>query len=517
VFDDAASESRVYVDGVLVASGTAYGVPKANTAPMHIGARMSSSLKDFLVGAIDDVRITPGALYTANFVPQAGVAAGAPTLVRLQWQAPVSGGPAVGYDIFRSINNGPFAQINLGTTSGTSFIDASLQFGNLCYYVKALNAQMEAGAASSTTCETVAPPGPPAPSAPTDVTVILAGSVPENAVLTWSAPEAGAAAIGYLVYRAVENNPYERLNAVPITTTSFTDTALLSGTHCYQVSAVDTHAREGALSTAQCLTYLPPPPPLPAAPTDLTAVLSTQPGTVAQGTAAWTFDELNGQSTADATGNGNLGRLGSTTGADANDPLWAAGVDGNSLLFDGSNDYVEIPDSPHLRFAGSFTIEAWIKRASAGTSQVVLAKGDSDQRNYWMRIGSSGIVDFRWEGASGSNHGAETKATVSGTKNSSEVSGAKNQVGAPMIRRPSSTSKVRSVAVCSKKACSSTPASSWRASAWMRNTSGSETKLSLPTPLRWIWLSRAKYKRPAMGPSSRIGDPSSVRSTSWSK
>jgi hypothetical protein len=133
VYDDAASENRVYVDGVLVASGTAYGVPNANNAPMHIGARMSSSLKDFPDGAIDDVRITPGALYTANFVPQAGVAAGAPTLVRLQWQAPVSGGPAVGYDILRSINNGPFAHINLGTTSGTSFIDASLQFGKLCY------------------------------------------------------------------------------------------------------------------------------------------------------------------------------------------------------------------------------------------------------------------------------------------------------------------------------------------------------------------------------------------------
>jgi Concanavalin A-like lectin/glucanases superfamily len=67
------------------------------------------------------------------------------------------------------------------------------------------------------------------------------------------------------------------------------------------------------------------------------------PAIVAAGLIAeWRFDDGAGQTLADTSGNGHHGQLGSTAGADANDPSWAANP--ARLEFDGSNDQVVVPD-----------------------------------------------------------------------------------------------------------------------------------------------------------------------------
>jgi hypothetical protein len=77
----------------------------------------------------------------------------------------------------------------------------------------------------------------------------------------------------------------------------------------------------------------------------------------------WKLDEGSGSSTADASGNGNIGTL-------QNGPLWTTGPTENALTFNGIDQYVSISDSSNLRVGGAniLTLTAWIKR---GTSTAV--------------------------------------------------------------------------------------------------------------------------------------------------
>jgi hypothetical protein len=64
--------------------------------------------------------------------------------------------------------------------------------------------------------------------------------------------------------------------------------------------------------------------------------------------------------------------FGSTSGADQiiNMPSSA----GTALQFDGTNDYVTVPDSLSLRITGPISVEAWIKRAAAGVQHSIMEK-----------------------------------------------------------------------------------------------------------------------------------------------
>ena len=94
----------------------------------------------------------------------------------------------------------------------------------------------------------------------------------------------------------------------------------------------------------------------------------------------WHFDEGVGQSTADSSGNANDGQLGSTSGADTNDPVWATGSLGNALNYaggrvDSGGDYVRIPDSSALE-SPEVTVEAWVRAPSSpGKNRYIVAKG----------------------------------------------------------------------------------------------------------------------------------------------
>ncbi|GEM45929.1 hypothetical protein [Deinococcus cellulosilyticus] len=53
------------------------------------------------------------------------------------------------------------------------------------------------------------------------------------------------------------------------------------------------------------------------------------------------YDPANPQRLTDLSGNGNHGQLGSTSGADTDDPAW--GPDGYGLIFDAIDDFVSLP------------------------------------------------------------------------------------------------------------------------------------------------------------------------------
>jgi hypothetical protein len=75
----------------------------------------------------------------------------------------------------------------------------------------------------------------------------------------------------------------------------------------------------------------------------------------------WRFDENTGATASDNSTNGNNGTLqGSPL------PIWVTGKYGYALQFDGSHNYVQIPDSPSLKPA-NITITAWINPANMAT------------------------------------------------------------------------------------------------------------------------------------------------------
>ena len=80
----------------------------------------------------------------------------------------------------------------------------------------------------------------------------------------------------------------------------------------------------------------------------------------------WLFSDGSGTTTADGSGNGNTGTLVGAT--------WVADRFGNpakALHFDGTSQYVKVPDSNSLDITGDITISAWAKPEQVATQDLV--------------------------------------------------------------------------------------------------------------------------------------------------
>src|SRR3954452_3198063 len=112
----------------------------------------------------------------------------------------------------------------------------------------------------------------------------------------------------------------------------------------------------------------------------------------------WHFDANGGQLAADSSTYGNSGQLGSSMGADANDPTWTAGKFGSALQFNASSQYVQAPSSASLSVTGSLTVEAWVKPTAFNSDwNGVIARWDdtsSAQRSWALSIHPGGWVRF---------------------------------------------------------------------------------------------------------------------------
>jgi len=94
----------------------------------------------------------------------------------------------------------------------------------------------------------------------------------------------------------------------------------------------------------------------------------------------WKFDEVLGTTAVDWSGHGNHGTF-------AGNPQRAAGKIAGALQFDGTDDYVEVPDSPSLDITDAITIAAWIYReADSGGWERIISKSDSSLYDYWLQI-----------------------------------------------------------------------------------------------------------------------------------
>jgi len=79
--------------------------------------------------------------------------------------------------------------------------------------------------------------------------------------------------------------------------------------------------------------------------------------------AEWHFDEGSGSVLVDSSGNGNDGVIYGAT--------WVEGKYGYGLLFNGVDNYVEVPHSTSLDITNAITIEAWVKMNSMKDMAIV--------------------------------------------------------------------------------------------------------------------------------------------------
>jgi hypothetical protein len=326
----------------------------------------------------------------------------------VQWRPPASGGPVGSYVLERAENGGMRLPIHTQPILAPIFTDANAPAAALCYTVTALNAYGDAGVPAAAACLDL--DMAPLPEPPYAVTAVV-DSVGARARIAWRAPAGSPAIVSYTVYRSQNASEYTLFATATAPDTAAVDSTLANGTSCYVVRAVDGDGRSSVASESACIEFVAAP--AIGAPVGLvaTAADSLVPGN-ATGAVILGFDEGAGQTAFDTSGNANHAVFGTTDAVETTDPTWVSGQDGSAVRFDGSNDRLRIADSPSLRLGASFTVEAWIRRASTGTEDCIASKGDSSRRNFMVMLTADGRIDFTWETTGGSKRGFVSTAAV---------------------------------------------------------------------------------------------------------
>ncbi|MFH1657192.1 MAG: LamG-like jellyroll fold domain-containing protein [bacterium] len=100
----------------------------------------------------------------------------------------------------------------------------------------------------------------------------------------------------------------------------------------------------------------------------------------------WKFEEGSGITAKDSSGSDNHGTL-------VNSPQWVAGIFGKALEFNGSTNYVRVPDSQDLRIENEITLEAWVNSKDLDRSSYIINKRHSSStlawRSYTIGCGSN--------------------------------------------------------------------------------------------------------------------------------
>ena len=110
----------------------------------------------------------------------------------------------------------------------------------------------------------------------------------------------------------------------------------------------------------------------------------------------WPLNEGRGQTAYDWSGHRNHGMLGSTPGADTNDPKWIKGIFWGTGLSFGGDDFIQIRDSNALEPA-TFTISLWTRAPqSPGQFKYLLAKGSNAcvAASWGLWTASNGGLEF---------------------------------------------------------------------------------------------------------------------------
>ena len=274
-------------------------------------------------------------------------AAASSSQINLSWTASTG---ATSYNVKRAtVSGGPYTTVATGVT-GTTYNNTGLTASTTYYYVvSAVNGGGEGANSTQASATTV-------PAAPTGLTA-TAGNA--QTALSWTA---SAGALGYNVKRATTSGgPYTTLTNVA--TTSYTDTTAVNGTTYYYVVSAVNGGGESVNSTQASATPIP----------TLLAYLK--------------FNETNGTTAADSTGNGWNGTL-------VNSPTWVTGYSNGAVSLNGTNQYVSLPAGV-VSSVSNFTMAAWVKPTTVSTWNRVLDFGNNTTTYMFLTPKSgSGTVRF---------------------------------------------------------------------------------------------------------------------------
>lgn len=156
----------------------------------------------------------------------------------------------------------------------------------------------------------------------------------------------------------------------------------------------------------------------------------------------WTFDEGKGAIAGDVSGQDNHGKI--MGGA-----KWAKGKIGGALEFDGSDDFVSIPNEGAFDITGGVTVSAWIRvesftkpwqafvtkgdrawrlhRANE-TNGVGFACSDLSRKEVGDLLGKADVADSQWHHVAGVLDGDKALIFVDGVKDTSAASSPKISV-----------------------------------------------------------------------------------------
>jgi hypothetical protein len=119
--------------------------------------------------------------------------------------------------------------------------------------------------------------------------------------------------------------------------------------------------------------------------------------------ASYDFNQGSGATLTDKTGNGNNGTILGAT--------WAPGRFGSGLLFNGSSNWVTIPDANSLDLTTGMTLEAWVKPSTPDGFKTIILKERSGGLAYSMYAAN----DTDGPPAAFLNFGSSSDQTVSGS------------------------------------------------------------------------------------------------------
>lgn len=106
--------------------------------------------------------------------------------------------------------------------------------------------------------------------------------------------------------------------------------------------------------------------------------------------ASWSFDEGTGCTTSSPIYPGTLG-----PDCPTNAPQWIAGMAGQALLYDGTDDAVEVPNTVALDTLNTLTLSAWIKHGATTKYRSIIDKRDAATDGFDLYLDPSGRLFIR--------------------------------------------------------------------------------------------------------------------------
>jgi len=261
--------------------------------------------------------------------------------IDLSWSASNDNVRVVGYKVFR---NGT----QIASPSGTSYQDTGLTAGtSYSYRVSAVDAAGNESALSSAVTATTPALDTSPPTAL--VTAPAAGSVVSGSVTVTAAASdnVGVAGVQFLL----DGAPLGGEDTTAPYGVTWDTTTTSNGVHVLSARARDAAGNTGTSSSSRTVT-----------------VSNTAPPPTAGLVAGWAFNENQGQTAGDVSGNGNT--------ADLHGGTWTSGKYGSGLRLNGTSEYLSAPSSPSLNISGSsMTLSMWLNPGgNTGGDQVVFGK-----------------------------------------------------------------------------------------------------------------------------------------------